>query len=273
MSYFERREDMVIGVPRSAYRTSPIFLGILAVFVLSCVLAWTDTGSQGLDVLLMVLSGWLVSLCLHEFAHAFVAYKFGDLGVAQRGYLQLNPLKYTHWLFSIALPILFILAGGIALPGGAVMIDHQYIRDRRKETAISLAGPAVNLLITAALIIPFAAGAGVSTTGDGFVIVSHPAFWSGLAYLAFFQLMAGIFNLIPIPGLDGANAILPWLSPQWQRGFAAIRPFGFFIVVLLLWRTSIGQSLVNGIANTLVSAGIPGFFINNGQQLFGFWRN
>ena len=50
-------------------------------------------------------AGWLVSLCLHEYAHALVAYRAGDLGVAERGYLTLNPLKYTHPLLSIVLPV------------------------------------------------------------------------------------------------------------------------------------------------------------------------
>jgi Zn-dependent protease len=266
MVYFEGRDETRVRAPRGSFRTSPIFIGLVVMFAIFSVLAWTGRGSAGVNVFFMVVSGWVISLCLHEFAHALVAYRAGDIGVAQRGYLQLNPLKYAHWLLSIALPILFIIAGGIALPGGAVLIDHQYIRDRRKESAISLAGPGVNLLITAVLVAPFAAGAN---------IFLHPVFWSGLAYLAFFQLMAAIFNLLPIPGLDGGNAVLPWLSREWQRGFNAVRPYGLLIVFLILWQTHLGQTLVDDMARILVNTGGQnmGAAIYNGQSLFRFWEH
>ncbi len=272
MSYFEERGDpwginrssSTLRAPRGSYRPSPIFLGILAAFVLFSALAWSGSGSDGVNVFFIVISGWLLSLCVHEFAHAIVAFKSGDVTVPGRGYLTLNPLKYAHWLLSIALPVLFIIAGGIALPGGAVMIDHQYIRDRRKESAISLAGPAVNLVFGFALILPFLLGV------DG---TSHPVLWAGYAYLAFFQFMAGIFNLLPIPGLDGGNAILPWLSRSWQRGFNAVRPYGFFIVLLLLWQSSFGRSLVDHIATGMFSAGVPQDSFFFGQHLFRFWSN
>ena len=66
--------------------------------------------------------GWLVSLCLHEFGHAYTAWKYGDRDVEVRGYLTLNPLKYTNPLLSLGLPVLFIALGGIGLPGGAVYV-------------------------------------------------------------------------------------------------------------------------------------------------------
>ena len=71
---------------------------------------------------IFVIAGWLVSLCLHEFAHAFTAWRFGDHDVAVRGYLTLNPLKYSNPLLSLGLPLLFIALGGIGLPGGAVYV-------------------------------------------------------------------------------------------------------------------------------------------------------
>jgi Zn-dependent protease len=267
VSYLDPQDRIVQRMPRGAFRTSPIFIGIVVVFVLASFLTWTSapqaTKLTGFYVFLFVVAGWLLSLCLHEFAHAVVAYKSGDVSVVQRGYLQLNPLKYTHWLLSIVIPLLIIIVGGVALPGGAVMIDHAYIRSRAKETAISLAGPAVNLLFAAILVLPYAFGVDAN---------AHPIFWSAAAYLAFFQLMGGIFNLLPIPGLDGGGAIRPWLSPAWQRGFAMIAPYGFMIILLLLWQSSIGRHLVNDIAKLLVDLGVPGLAIGDGQYLFRFWQ-
>src|SRR5215471_11837552 len=92
---------------RQAFRPSWVFLGVLAVFIASGVMAWNRFGGVRFDVFLFVVSGWIVSLCLHEFAHALVAYRSGDLGVAERGYLTLNPLKYTHPILSIVLPVVF----------------------------------------------------------------------------------------------------------------------------------------------------------------------
>ena len=57
---------------------------------------------------IFVIAGWIVSLCLHEFGHAFTAWRFGDHDVAVRGYLTLNPLKYSNPLLSLVLPVLFI---------------------------------------------------------------------------------------------------------------------------------------------------------------------
>ena len=80
---------------------------------------------------LIVLVGWIFSLCLHEFSHALIAYFGGDTSVREKGYLTFNPLKYTHPVYSIVLPLLFLVLGGIGLPGGAVYIETWRLRSRR----------------------------------------------------------------------------------------------------------------------------------------------
>ncbi|HEY0699293.1 MAG TPA: site-2 protease family protein, partial [Micromonospora sp.] len=109
------RDGLVLGVPRAAFRPSPIFLALVALFVTSGAMAWTRFGNVRFDVFLFVVSGWLVSLCLHEYAHAVVAFRAGDRSVADRGYLTLDPLKYSHPLLSIILPVVVVLLGGIGL--------------------------------------------------------------------------------------------------------------------------------------------------------------
>src|SRR5258705_981919 len=95
----------------------------------------------------IVLFGWIFSLCLHKFSHALVAYYGGDYTVREKGYLTFNPLKYTHPVFSIVLPLVFLLLGGIGLPGGAVYIERWRIRNRLWLSAMSLAGALSNLLV------------------------------------------------------------------------------------------------------------------------------
>jgi Zn-dependent protease len=253
----------IAGLPREAFRPSVLFLCVLALFVVSAVMTWLRFGSVRLDVFLFVISGWVVSLCLHEYAHALTAYKAGDVGVAQRGYLTLNPLKYTHWLLSLALPLFFLIFGGIGLPGGAVWVDHTWIRGRLKDTLISLAGPGMNVLFTVALVAPLAAGVDY---------VGHLEFWSAWAFLAWLQLTASVLNLIPVPGVDGGNALRPWLSHDWRRGFDAVAPYGMLIFLLLLWEPRANVIFFNTVDSLGRLIGLPPGLPGYGRSLFMFWR-
>ena len=138
---------------------------------------WLAPGTIGL-----VVVGWVFSLCLHEYAHAATAYLGGDNSDSTASYLTFNPLKYVHPVLSILMPLAFILIGGIALPGGAVYLRRDLVRSRGWQSAISLAGPAMNLLIAVLLAIPFVLG----------LADTYPALRAALALLAFFQIAAVI---------------------------------------------------------------------------------
>jgi Zn-dependent protease len=179
--------------------------------------------------------------------------------VAERGYLTLNPAKYTHPFLSFVIPLVFVLLGGIGLPGGAVWVDRHAIRSRGWDSFISFAGPATNLLFTIVLVMPFAAG--VDTA-------AHRTFWAGVAFLAFLQLTAAVLNFVPIPGVDGGNLIQPWLSPQWQRGFQQVAPYGMLLLIALLWTPRINAlffGFVFFLANLL---GMPYEPLRDGFLLF-----
>src|SRR5664279_2990917 len=100
---------------------------------------------------IVVLVGWIISLTLHEFSHAMVAYLGGDYTVKDKGYLTFNPLKYTHPVYSLLLPLVFLLLGGIGLPGGAVYIETWRLRSKAWVSAVSLAGPTSNLFLAIVL--------------------------------------------------------------------------------------------------------------------------
>jgi len=104
-------------------RISFVFWGLLLGTVLSGMAAYFHWLRADVAVFLFVTLGWIVSVSLHEFGHALAAYQGGDLAVIQRGYLTLNPLRYTHGFMSIVLPVLVLFLGGIGLPGGAVYIN------------------------------------------------------------------------------------------------------------------------------------------------------
>src|SRR6266498_3873234 len=210
-------------VPRNAFVPSPVFVGIVALTVVSGWMTWSGFGNVRVDVFLMVICGWLLSLCLHEYAHALAAFVAGDRGVAERGYLRLNPLKYTHPILSIVLPIIAVILGGIGLPGGAVWVDHAHITSRAKQSLISAAGPLTNVVFALVLAVPFLAGWGpqieVNQFGQYQLVgtADHLEFWAALALLAFLQVTASVLNFLPVPGLDGGNILQPWLSAQYQR--------------------------------------------------------
>ncbi len=173
-------------------------------------------------VVLLVLGGWAVSLCLHEFAHAYVAYRGGDLSVRDKGYLTLDIRRYTDVALSFVLPVVFLLLGGIPLPGGAVWINHGAIRSRGLRSLVSLAGPATNLVIGALL----TAAVATVPMPDGLAI--------GLSCLALIQVLAFVLNILPVPGLDGFGMLEPYLSTPARQLAARVRPWAPIVLFLLL---------------------------------------
>jgi len=216
------------------------------------------------DAFLSVVAGWLVSLCLNEYAHAPLAYRAGDVGVVERGCPTVNPLKYSHPLLSIALPLLALVLGGIGLPGGAVWVDRHAVRSRLADSLISFAGPATNVLFTLALVVPFWVGVDVS---------AHLNFWSAVAFLAFLQLTASVLNFMPIPGVDGGNLIEPWLNDRWKRGFAHVAPYGMLLLIALLWNRRIGGWFFQFVFWLGDLLGLPQDLYGFGFYLVRFWSS
>jgi len=256
------RGHLVMGVPRGAFRPSAAFLCLVAISVAGGVMAWRGYGNMTVDVLLLVVGGWLVSLCLHEYAHALLAYRSGDVGVAARGYLTLDPFKYTHPLLSIVFPVVALMMGGIGLPGGAVWVDRHAVRGRLTHTVISAAGPTVNVACTFVLVIPFWLDVDTS---------AHPDFWAGMAFLCLLQLTASLLNLVPIPGVDGGNLVRPWLPAGWQRGFDTIAPFGMLILLAVLLRPEGARIFFDVVDRIADLIGLPRGLADDGYRLIRFW--
>jgi Zn-dependent protease len=242
---------------------------MVALTAVSGWMTWTGYGNLRVDVFLLVICGWLVSLCLHEYAHALVAYVAGDRGVAERGYLRLNPLKYTHPILSIVLPIIAVILGGIGLPGGAVWVDHAHIRSRAKQSLISAAGPLTNVVFALVLAVPFRTGWGPRIAANG--ALEHREFWAALALLAFLQVTASVLNFLPVPGLDGGNILQPWLSPAYRRAYDLFAPYGFLLLFALLWQSRINVWFFSAVYWLAAQIGIPPALAGVGFSLMRFW--
>jgi Zn-dependent protease len=270
-------EPVYTRTPRNAFVPSPVFVGIVAIFVVSGVMTWSEFGNVKVDIFLFIVTGWLVSLCLHEYAHAVVGYFSGDRSVADRGYLRLNPLKYTSPLLSIVLPVIVVVLGGIGLPGGAVWIDHQYINHRAKHSLISAAGPITNVILALAVATPFLVGFGkvepyLTPTGGLGLTGAHPYFWCALAALGFLQITASALNFLPIPGLDGGSILLPWMSPAYQRAWGLFAPYGFILLFLILWQTKVGVWFMDAMFWIADRLHINELTIQFGLELMRFWK-
>lgn len=203
---------------------SPIFLAFVGLAVVGGVL--TVLPAEGAFVggtVLLVLAGWAVSLCLHEFGHAFTADRCGDHSVRAMGYLTLDIRRYTNIGLTLVLPLLILIIGGIPLPGGAVWIQRGALRSRAAQSAVSLAGPVVNLVLALVLAVVVQA-------------VSMPEHLAAaLSFLALLQILTGVLNLIPVPGLDGYGVIDPYLPYPVRLSAARIAPWAPLVIIVLIF--------------------------------------
>ncbi|MFG2457533.1 site-2 protease family protein [Streptomyces sp. NPDC048523] len=244
-------------------RISPVFLGICAVTAVTGWATWTGFAERtDIAVFLFVTGAWIVSLCLHEYAHARTALHSGDITIGAKGYLTLNPLKYTHALLSIVLPVIFVIMGGIGLPGGAVFIERDRIRGRWRHSLISAAGPLTNVLFAVVCTAPFWLDA-----LDGV----PPVFLYALAFLALLQVSAAILNFLPVPGLDGYGIIEPWLSYEVKRQIEPFAPFGLLFVFALLWVPQVNSVFFDLVHAVLNGLGVSDLEASYGWSLYRFW--
>jgi Zn-dependent protease len=263
-----------LGRRRSAVRPSPLFLAFVAATVGGGLLAWNQSGVGSrlgdLGVFIFVLAGWVVSLCFHEFAHAYAAYRAGDRSVEGAGYLTLNPFKYAHPVLSIILPLLFIVLGGIGLPGGAVYLHRHSFRSNASRSIAAGVGPLMNVIFGVALL--------TLAKGHGHIVYlediykDHGRFWAGVAFLGFLQITAAVLNLLPIPGLDGYAIIEPYLDPHTQAGAEKLKPWGMIVVVIVLLQIQPVNNqffrLVYNICNVFGQTSVLSAF---GRAFFKFW--
>lgn len=245
-------------------RPSPIFVALVGLTGVGGVLAWLAGASVRplayAGVFIFVIAGWLVSLCLHEFGHALTAWRFGDHDVAVRGYLTLDPRRYSHPALSLLVPILFIVLGGIGLPGAAVYLRTWFMTPIRR-TLVSLAGPAANLVLAVLLLVLIRL----------YYDPAHAVLWAGVAFLGFLQIMAVVLNLLPIPGLDGYDALEPHLSPETQRAVAPAKQYAVFILLFLFLAPGLNQFLFAIVDWLFDLSGVPHWLASVGNALTRFW--
>jgi Zn-dependent protease len=211
-----------------------------------------------------VILGWILAVMAHEFAHAATAYAGGDVTVRDKGYLAFDPRRYGDLGVSLVLPLLALALGGIGFPGGAVYIRNDLIRSRAWRSATALAGPAATFAVLVLLALVLGLWGRTDPTG--------PLFGS-LAMLAFLQAMALVLNLLPIPGLDGFNALRPFLPPAWAPAVRRFEGLSFVVLLAALFFVPGFSAFLFALSAEIASAlGVPLQAIQAGWDAFHFWR-
>lgn len=183
---------------------------------------------MNLELAVVAIIILIFSAILHEIAHGWVAGRLGDPTAKLLGRLTLNPIPHIDPILSILIPLLLILGGSPVIIGGAkpVPVDPFNFRDPKKDMAlVSLAGPMTNFLIAfiVAFVFKFIAP-----------FINDPFLLSVIYTIVQLNILLGIFNLLPVPPLDGSKVLALFLPEEASKTYLGIGSFGIFILFFLL---------------------------------------
>ena len=191
----------------------------------------------------------LFAISVHEASHGWAAFKMGDPTAHQLGRITLNPIRHIDPIGTILLPLMLIIMGappfGWAKP---VPVNPLNLKDpRRDNLIISIAGPASNISVAliAFIVLKILMNLNPSliySNGGGFANLLSPII-TIVYYTIVINVILAFFNLIPIPPLDGSGVVMGLISEQAAEKYEQIRPYGFFILILLIMTGFVGRIL------------------------------
>jgi len=175
----------------------------------------------------------LVALTFHEYAHGYVALRFGDPTAKMAGRLTLNPLSHLDPIGTI---MLFVVHFGWAKP---VPVDPRYFRNPKQDMLwVALAGPGANMVLA------FISGILLSMLGRGSLFGSHNMLLIMLQYSLFINLALAVFNMLPIPPLDGSKVLRGLLPYQYQHIADQMEMYGpWALMGLIMMGMMTGRSI------------------------------
>jgi Zn-dependent protease len=199
-------------------------------------------------VFVLMIAVFLFSIVFHEVSHGYVAYRLGDPTAKESGRLTLNPLKHLDpmgVIFFVAMIALFHIGIGWAKP---VPIDPRYFRHPRRDILlVSIAGPGANFVLAVLGFALFYVWRIARAPLPGVADI--------LELLVVINMLLMVFNLIPIPPLDGSR-VLTMISPRtFGRFVASLEPYGFLIIVLLFFvkMPQTGESVLTYVLGSFVN--------------------
>jgi len=194
----------------------------------------------------------MYSVILHEIAHGYVAERLGDPTARRAGRLTLNPIPHIDPIMTILMPLMFFFLANGRMFGGAkpVPVNPLYFDDPKKDMAlVASAGALTNLAL---------AGLGALIYHSLSVVGPVPAFViASVQFMVYFNVLLGLFNLIPIPPLDGSRVLAALLPDNLARTLLSIEPFGFVLILFLFFATSLGALLFQFVSLGMKTLGVP----------------
>ncbi len=194
---------------------------------------------------ILTLAVFMFSVTIHEVAHGYAAYKLGDPTAKNYGRLTLNPAKHLDLIGTLCI-LLFGFGWAKPVPVNSRYFEHP----RRDDTIVSLAGPVSNLLLALLSLLLFRVCLLFNMPANVF-----NALQMFLISMASVNVSLAIFNLLPIPPLDGSHLLTCWAPYKWRNAIYALERFGFigvYLVLMLINRLGIFNFLFNSVWNFLV---------------------
>ena len=193
---------------------------------------------------------FMLSITIHEFAHAFAAYKLGDSTAKNSGRLTLNPFKHADLIGTLIMPIASF-ASGFALIGWAkpVPVDRRNFNNAyRDDGIVSFAGPLSNLILAAIFFIFFLLIISFHLTENQLLI---NIFWYGV----FFNIFLCAFNLLPIPPLDGSHILFDLFPNKFTAKLLNLGLYGSILLLLFIYSPlwSVFMKFINFILKSLLA--------------------
>lgn len=193
-----------------------------------------------LEIILSVVAIF-TAIVLHEYAHGYVAWRLGDPTARSKGRLTLNPLAHIDPIGTLLLPITLILLGGRPIGWAKpVPIDPRYFRNPlRGMLFVAAAGPGTNFALALATTV---VGRALLSVAPDTVLFANSFGGNALRWLFFllalfliYNILLGLFNLIPIPPLDGSRILAYFLPVDARRVMARIERYGFIILIAVVY--------------------------------------
>ena len=176
----------------------------------------------------------LFSLTVHEMAHAWTADRLGDPTARLLGRVSLNPIVHADIIGTVVFPLVSMVSGAMLIGWAKpVPVNLRYLRHPRRDyMLVAAAGPVSNLILAAfAALLLAIVPISPQTLGESNVSVPIAKLLSGLVYL---NVLLAVFNMLPIPPLDGGNVLAGLLPPNLAELFNKVRPYGFVLLYALI---------------------------------------